>query len=300
MIEPLVSIVLPTYNRAQYIDQLVDSCLAQTYARWELIIVDDGSTDDTPRKIAEYLKRDARIRTIRHGSNRKLPAALNTGFDAANGELFTWTSDDNLYRPDAIAETVQVLAAHPEVDCVYTDFSIIDHAGRLLQYFRVKDPVDLVHGNPLGQCAVYRSNVYLELGGYDESMFLAEDYDFYLRMAARYRLMPLHKDLYMFRMHSGTLTHLHAARVDEQLARALDRTLPYLPSTSDAERARNYARAADFFALCGRVDLARRRFLRALSLAPLTACLELRLGFLFRITCGAALTNRIKNALGRR
>jgi glycosyltransferase involved in cell wall biosynthesis len=99
---PLVSIILPTYNGSQYLSEAIESCLHQTYENWELILVDDCSTDATPQIIGRYVGRDPRIRSIRHASNKKLPEALNTGHAAAQGEYLMWTSDDNRLLPAAI------------------------------------------------------------------------------------------------------------------------------------------------------------------------------------------------------
>lgn len=85
MNQHLVSIVLPVYNGARFLCQSVDSILSQTYTNFELIIVDDCSTDETPGIIEEYARKDRRVRTIRHSQNQYLPQALNTGFDAAKG-----------------------------------------------------------------------------------------------------------------------------------------------------------------------------------------------------------------------
>ena len=93
--DPLISIVLPSYNGARYVCESIDSCLRQSYHNWELIIVDDASTDDTPSIIAEYVARDHRIRSIRNAVNRRLPGSLNIGFADASVQFLTWTSDDN-------------------------------------------------------------------------------------------------------------------------------------------------------------------------------------------------------------
>src|SRR6266508_190816 len=112
-----VSIVLPTYNGSRYLEESIDSCLKQTFEDIELIIVDDCSTDDTPQIVARY--RDPRLRVIRHETNRKLPAALNTGFAASKGTYLTWTSDDNRYAPNAIEVMMQALETSPEIGLVY-------------------------------------------------------------------------------------------------------------------------------------------------------------------------------------
>ena len=105
----LVSVVLPTYNGSKWLSQSIDSILKQTYRNLELIIVDDASTDSTPELIMSFASRDPRIRIISHKSNKKLPQSLNDGFAIANGDYFTWTSDDNWYEPTAIEEMVTAL-----------------------------------------------------------------------------------------------------------------------------------------------------------------------------------------------
>src|SRR5262245_42250457 len=91
----LVTIVLPTYDGARFIDEAIAGWVAQNHAAWELIVVDDASTDDTPHRLRAWSEKDSRIRVVRHATNRKLPAALNTGFAGARGKYLTWSSDDN-------------------------------------------------------------------------------------------------------------------------------------------------------------------------------------------------------------
>src|ERR1043165_1952652 len=94
---PVISIVLPSFNGSTYLSKSIDSCLSQTYSNLELILVDDASTDDTPRIMQQYAAQDSRVRVLQNATNRKLPASLNIGFRAARGRYLTWTSDDNLY-----------------------------------------------------------------------------------------------------------------------------------------------------------------------------------------------------------
>src|SRR5438034_11794938 len=98
----LITIVLPTHNGAKYLRESIESCLGQTYHNLELVVVDDASSDATPDVIAEYS--DPRLISVRHGQNRGLPEALNTGFAHSRGHYLTWTSDDNRYAPEARAE----------------------------------------------------------------------------------------------------------------------------------------------------------------------------------------------------
>jgi len=225
---PAVSVVIPIHNGARYLAETVESVLAQTTADWELILVDDASTDETSEIAAEYATTDPRVSCVSHASNRKLPAALNSGFAAARGELFTWTSDDNRYQPNALEVMRGFLHANSGVDLVYADATAIDAAGRPLGPLPVSEAQDLPLGNRIGACFLYRRRVHEALGGYDEARFLVEDYDFWLRAAARFRIAPLHRDLYQFRLHFSSLTETRRAEVRRLLRETLTEHLPAL------------------------------------------------------------------------
>jgi len=244
-VNPLVSIVLPTYNGTRYLDQAVQSCLSQTYSNWELIIVDDASTDNTPVRIAHHMAKDSRIRSVKHETNRKLPAALNTGFSRANGDYLTWTSDDNCYRPQALAEMVSFLESQPEIDVVYSAYSVIDERGHVLQQLVIRDLDLLLRRNCVGPCFLYRRSVYEKTGGYAEDLFLAEDYDFWLRVSVRFRLQLLHKDLYLYRDHGDSLTVKHEERINLAAEQALARNLPQMKWASVTARGMAYLHLAD-------------------------------------------------------
>ena len=97
--DDLISIVLPIYNGEKYMKQSIDSVINQTYANWELLIVDDGSTDNTAAIAREYAEKDNRIKYYKNPQNMRLPKTLNRGFSLATGDYLTWTSDDNYYYP---------------------------------------------------------------------------------------------------------------------------------------------------------------------------------------------------------
>src|ERR1022692_2808232 len=107
---PEISIVLPTYNGAAYIRESLDSCLNQTFQDFELIVVVDGSTDNTEAILNSYS--DPRLHVFKQ-NNMGLPTALNAGFAQAHGRFFSWTSDDNIYLPEAMAVMWQYLQEHP-------------------------------------------------------------------------------------------------------------------------------------------------------------------------------------------
>jgi glycosyltransferase involved in cell wall biosynthesis len=242
---PLISIVLPTYNGARYLREAIDSCLHQTYPNWELILVDDTSTDDTPSIIAEYAARDGRITTVRNPVNRKLPGSLNVGFARARGEFVTWTSDDNCYRPEALSEMAAFLDANPSVDLVYADFSVMDDSGATTGEGWAGPVEELPLRNSIGACYLYRRAVHDRLGGYDEDLFLVEDWDYWLRASTSFRLARLPKDLYLYRCHTNSLTGTQRERARPAQERCLARNLPRLTWLGRDLRARAYKNLVD-------------------------------------------------------
>jgi len=203
---PLVSIVLPTYNGEAYLEQSIESCLTQSYKNWELIIVDDCSTDKTPEIINNFSEKEPRIKVIRHQSNKKLPAALNSGFSDAKGKYFTWTSDDNYYAPDALSTLVSYLENNKEKDLVYTDFTMVDEQGEKIGERVTERPELLLERNVVGASFLYHRKIHEKLSGFNENKFMIEDYDFWLRALKHFSFSRLHENLYFYRWHNKSLS----------------------------------------------------------------------------------------------
>lgn len=219
-----VSIVLPTYNGSRYLRDSIDSCLAQTYKNIELIVVDDASTDSTPEILNDYGD-DPRIHIVRHAQNQKLPAALNTGFARATGQYLTWTSDDNLFAPQAVAQLVTFLEDHPDIGLVYADHWLIDNEGKVVRRASCGLPALLDEKCGLA-CFLYRREVYDRVGEYDTAMFRIEDYDYWLRVRKAFKLAWYAEPLYYYRRHSGSLTAMEQMRARlERLAEVQEKHL---------------------------------------------------------------------------
>ncbi len=268
MSQPLISIVLPTFNGARYLSQAIQSCISQNFTNWELIVVDDASTDETPSIIQHYVQADKRIRSIRNLQNQKLPSSLNVGFAAAKGTYFTWTSDDNCYRPEALSKMLSFLTSSPQSDLVYTDFTIIDEDARPLELVRVGEPETIVVRNCVGGSFLYRRAVHERLGGYDESLFLVEDYDFWLRAFCSFQLSPLHHDLYLFRRHSNSLTSERAAAIKVAKSRAKEKSLVMLERKDPLLAAKTHLSLIDQALASGELARARRHAFATLRSAP--------------------------------
>ena len=138
---PLVSIVLPTYNRAELLPHSIHSVLEQTYKHLELIIIDDHSTQETEDVVKGF--HDERIKYTRNQANLKLPRSLNKGFSLSRGAYLTWTSDDNMYADTAI-ETMVAHVQESNCDFVFADyyhFSELDrHTGKPVDPRHIKHP----------------------------------------------------------------------------------------------------------------------------------------------------------------
>ncbi len=218
-----VSIVLPVYNGARFLRESIDSCLQQTYRNIELVVVDDASKDNSVEIVESY--RDDRIILVRHRANRKLPAALNTGFSRTSGAYLTWTSHDNYYAPTAIAEMVEFLEANPHVHFVFADDYLIDEADQFLGVVE-RGPVERLPAvSCLGGGFLYRRVVYEKVGGYNERTFLAEDYDYWLRVSAYFTLAHLKRPLYYYRQHPDSLTSRYGGGETIEAAVAVQRQL---------------------------------------------------------------------------
>jgi len=204
----LISVVLPVYNGAKYLRESIDSVLTQTYANWELIIVDDCSSDETPDIAREYAKKDGRIRYYRNEANLRLPRNLNKGFSLTKGDYLTWTSDDNRYRPDALEKMICALQENTHAQLVYASYDVIDENDDLVEtYIAKKGSIKrLVGFNTVGACFLYTRKAYETVGDYDHEMILVEDYDYWQRIAMRFETVTIEQVLYDYRRHSGALT----------------------------------------------------------------------------------------------
>lgn len=226
---PTVSIVLPSYNGEKYIMESVDSILGQTYTDWELIIVDDCSTDSTLQIARRYEARDNRIRVIYNELNRKLPGALNAGFQYAKGKYLTWTSDDNRYLPDALAVMVERLEASGEA-MVCAGMYAIDDSGKLKseKFFLYQDE-ELCRWNTVGACFLYRREVWDHIGAYDTELYCVEDYDYWLRVKQGYgKIGWIDKGLYQYRYHENSLTSTKKEMVRLALIRLRKKHMDYI------------------------------------------------------------------------
>ncbi len=221
----MVSVVLPTYNGEKYLSQSIDSVLAQTYSDWELIIIDDGSTDRTEEIARSYADKDKRITYYKNPKNIQLPRSLNRGFAMSVGEYLTWTSDDNVYYPDAFETMVKTLESDRELGFVFSSCDVIDADGKKVDEWIMPENMELrqiMGTNIVGACFMYTRRVYAIVGDYNPSLFLAEDFDYWQRIFANFKVKPIEKTLYAYRRHAENLT---STRSQDEISRICERAI---------------------------------------------------------------------------
>lgn len=198
---PLVSIVIPAYNHARYLDEAIRSVLQQDYPQVELLVLDDGSTDGT-RAVLEKYGTSFRWETQ---PNMGQAATLNKGWGLARGELLGYLSADDALLPDAIRASVACLEEHPEVVLTYPDYNLIDpashviHATRAPEYSYYDMAVDIVCAP--GPGAVFRRKAFEAAGRWDASLRQIPDYECWLRLGLQGPFQRIPRVLAAFRVH---------------------------------------------------------------------------------------------------
>jgi glycosyltransferase involved in cell wall biosynthesis len=208
---PKVTVLIPTFNRAHYLPEAIQSIFAQTFTDYELIVVDDGSTDDTVAILAGF--RDPRLRVLRQ-ENRGISAAMNAGLRAARGEYITRLDSDDVWLADLLACETAVLDAHPDVGVVYAKAQAMTKDGASREHhigLPLRYPHDallsLAWGDSTCNIALLARQVcFATAGVYDETLYTHEDWDMWLRVARRHRFIFLDRTLARFREHEHRIT----------------------------------------------------------------------------------------------
>lgn len=181
-----ISIIIPAYNAAKYIATAIESVLRQTYRDYEIVVVDDGSTDDTYQCLQPYLDRIVYV----YQDNQKLPGARNTGVAASSGDYLAFLDADDTFLSHKLGVQVAVLDAQPDVGLVASGFEYIDEHGRVLQIVRPRDSSQsisleslLYQGLAPVHAVLVRRSWFQRVGGFDRRFAYCEDMDFWYRLA---------------------------------------------------------------------------------------------------------------------
>lgn len=204
--DPLVSLVIPAYNAQDYIALAIESVLRQDYPLLDLLVLDDGSTDETLRIVQRY---SGRIRWDSH-ANMGQADTLNKGWAMTQGELVGYLSADDLLLPQAMSRAVRTLQADPGLVLVYPDYLLVDAQGSVLKRVRAPefDYRDMVVRwvVPPGPGALFRRTAAVAAGPWKADLKLSPDYDFWLRLGLHGRGRRIPEPLACFRVHEASQT----------------------------------------------------------------------------------------------
>jgi glycosyltransferase involved in cell wall biosynthesis len=211
---PLVSVLIPTYNRLHYLREAVESVLRQSYTNWELIVVDDGSTDGTREWVVNLAEPRIRLVEIAHSGN--LGRVRNRGIAEARGELIAFLDSDDAFESRKLAAQVSALDTHPECGWSYTALTRVDTAGSVIVDPRVRRwkelsgwiLVELLRFDALVDTptVMVRRELLERVGTLDEDLLESQDYELFFRFAAASQAVALSEPLTRKRVHPGSLS----------------------------------------------------------------------------------------------
>jgi glycosyltransferase involved in cell wall biosynthesis len=216
---PLLSVVIPSFNQAQFIERTILSIISQSYPRLELILMDGGSTDTTMAIVDRYKQHFGHIQS---GPDGGQAAAIAKGFELASGDYISWLNSDDTYNEGALLAVGEFLAQNPQAQFAYGDTWIIDENDKRLAFkksIRFVLPVMKYAFLTVPQMSAFWSrSLYNAVGGMDRSFRFCMDYDLFIRMAERSSPRRIGRTIGNFRVHGSSKTkNLEALRVSEDL-----------------------------------------------------------------------------------
>ncbi|MCW5877454.1 MAG: glycosyltransferase [Anaerolineales bacterium] len=250
---PTVSVVIPTRNRVAYILQALESVFAQTYSDYEIIVVDDGSQDETPETLQPLVKA-GKLRYITQPASG-VSAARNRGVAEAAGRYIAFLDSDDLFMPSKLEKQVALFERHPQLGFVHCWFSKFDDAGRDLGlrdtsrfdgqiYPFMLQEWDVLMAMP---CMLMRKDALQAAGGFDTAMRWGEDLDLWRRMAKRHPVSLVREDLVGVRVHGSNISAQRREAVSH-FERYLNKAFADDPGLSTSFRRQTYARLYTSFA----------------------------------------------------
>ncbi|MGC2700892.1 MAG: glycosyltransferase [Candidatus Acidiferrales bacterium] len=206
MSSPKISVVMSVYNGEVFLAEAVESVLAQSFADFEFIIIDDGSTDRAPEILSGYARRDARVRVFPQ-QNKGRPESLNRGIEISTAPLIARMDADDISMPRRVEQQVKLMEARPEVALLGGPVEFIGHDGARIGGFRPPETdaeirIKMLHTNVFYHPTVMmRREHVLAAGGYRKALLDADDYDLFLRMAERGEMAALAEPVLAYRVH---------------------------------------------------------------------------------------------------
>jgi len=208
----LVSLVIPAYNAGEYIEEAIESVFSQTYKNIELIVINDGSTDNTLRILKKYEEKYKGKFTLISRENRGQSFTLNQGWSLAQGSYIGYLSADDVLLPTSIEKSVQVLDSDQDVVLTYSSFNIIDNKSR---FMKTVIPSDFVYEDviarfscPPGPGAFFRKKFFDMLGGWDSRFRQIPDLEYWIRLGTQGNFYRINEILAHWRTHDKSQSYM--------------------------------------------------------------------------------------------
>lgn len=236
---PAVSVVIPAYNSAPFLRETIESVLGQTYSNLEIIVIDDGSTDDTERVMQTFGSRVSYVKQ----ENQGVSAARNHGIKLARARYVAFLDSDDLWVPQKLAEQIPLLDEDPEIGLVYSDWAVVSEHGVVQPSFHSERPAASGHvfnelvetGFILTSGTVVRRSCLDEVGDFDESLSIVQDYDLWLRICYRWKVAVTNKALVTKRSWNGSLSSNFPKMAMERIA-LFKKALRDIPDMTERSR----------------------------------------------------------------
>jgi len=274
-INPKVSILLPSFNRAHLLYRAIKSILSQTFQDFELIIVDDGSSDNTEEVVKSF--KDSRIIYIRHDKNKGASAARNTGLQVAGGEYIAFQDSDDEWLPEKLEKQIKVFETAPSgVGVVYTSFwKYLNNNDKIY----IPDPQikqkegcifkELLKHNLIGlPTAIIRKECFEKVGKFDEELFCLEDWDLFIRISRYYQFMFIDEPLVLSYYTPGSVNEQEGNIKVNALKIILQKNWRDLV-IDEHLLARHYFNIGNLLCLDGKVKEGRKFLIESVKLDPL-------------------------------
>ena len=271
--KPVVSVIIPTYNRAHLIGGAIKSVLNQTYQDFEIIVVDDGSTDNTGEIIRGF--KDKRVKYIKkYKENKGSSVARNIGIKVARGKYIALLDSDDEWLPEKLDKQIKVLQSEsPEVGVVYSNLLYIDENGKNMSKFRNPKKEGYIYEDLLGKNYVgtnstllIRKECFNRVGLFDDLLNTQQDWDMWIRIAKYYRFVLIKVPLVKYRLHSNQISRnlelkiITANRILVKYANELEKRR--------GVHSKHYFYIGLRFCRIGKTKEGRRYLLKAISLYP--------------------------------
>jgi len=306
--ESLVSVIIPCYNGEKFIQKAIESVINQTYQNWELIIVDDGSTDNSKTVIDRYLF-DRRIRYILHEQNKGIPATRNTGIRASTGEYVAFLDQDDIWLPDKIERQIAIFKkSQDNLSMVCTGMNFVTEEDKIFWQFNglkrksQKDIIKEMFLYPINSASVMmiKRQCFTELGFFDESLFGWDDFEFWMRVANRFKIEYIKLPLTKKRVHQESTNVVSKIRLFEDAKKAIDKVCeihPFLKKYKRRRLANLYYGYGLNFLYSNEINIGRKYLLKASEFYPLYWKIYIVYPFSFFRKYGMDLLTKIKHIL---